>query len=88
MLETTRYTLNNARRRRNPTKYVQSIIVNSRNAEIADPERAQVMLAWQHMDAELRQDLLRPHDCSTISGLIEPVNDNKNLWFDLYGTPG
>ena len=85
--ETTRYTLLDARRRKEPSEYVQSIIINGRNAGIAETERSQVMLAWQHMDAELRRDLPRPSDRSTISQFIESVNDNKDLWFDVYSRP-
>ncbi len=86
LLEGIRYTVQDARRRRDPVDYVQSIILHGQNSTMATTDYQQVMLVYEHMDAELRRDLPHPNPQSTIAGLIEVLNEEKNIWFDLYSS--
>ena len=44
------------------------------------------MLAYEHLDGELRRDLPRPQDNSTIPGMLEELRHQKDIWFDIYGS--
>lgn len=70
LLESVRYTVRDAKNRRDPADYVNTIVLNSKNAGFASTEYAQVRLAYEHMDRELRQNLPRPSEQSTISNLL------------------
>ena len=84
-LEAVRYTMKDARARHDPAEYVSTIVLNAKNAGIAATEAAQVLLAYEHMDGELRRDLPRPKDNSTIADLLEELRHQKDIWFDIYG---
>ena len=84
MLESLRYTINDVRRRKDPINYIQNVVLHRKNAEIATDDRSQVLLAYEHMDGELHLHLPPPTDKSTIEDLIESVNAQKNIWFDIY----
>ena len=85
MLETTRYTVEDARKNREPASYVQSIVVNGRNAGIATTDYAQVLLAYEHLDSELRLTLTEPTPQTTVAKFIEQLNSKKHAWFEIYG---
>ncbi len=85
LLESVRYTVKDARNKRDPADYVSSIVLNSKNAGIATTEAAQVLLAYEHIDGELRRDLPRPTEASTVSSLLEELRHQKDIWFDIYG---
>ena len=85
MLETTRYTVEDARKNREPASYVQSIVVNGRNAGIATTDYAQVLLAYEHLDSELRLTLTEPTPQTTVAKFIEQLNSKKHTWFEIYG---
>ena len=85
-LEAIRYTVRDARLRRDPLDYVSTLVLHAKNAGIAATEAAQVLLVYKHIDGELRRDLPRPQDNSTISGLLEELRHQKDIWFDIYGT--
>ena len=69
-LESTRFTVQDVRRGRDPIDYIQDIVTNSRNAGLATSEYARVLCAYEHMDGELRRDLPIPTEGSTVSELI------------------
>lgn len=85
LLESVRYTVRDARNKRDPADYVSSIVLNSKNAGIATTEAAQVLLAYEHIDGELRRDLPRPTEASTVSSLLDELRHQKDIWFDIYG---
>lgn len=84
LLEAVRYTVRDARSRRDPADYLSSIVLNSKNAGIATTEAAQVLLAYEHMDSQLRRDLPRPTALSTVADLMEELRHQKDIWFDIY----
>lgn len=56
--------------RRDPADYVDTIVLNSKNAGGASAEAAQVLLAYEDLDGEVGRDLPRPTDMSTVIGLL------------------
>ena len=84
-LEAIRYTVRDVRARRDPSDYVSTLVLHAKNAGIAAIEAAQVLLAYEHMDGILRQNLPRPQDNSTIPALLEELRHQKDIWFDIYG---
>lgn len=59
-LKNIRYTVKDARSRRDPLDYVTTLVLYAKNAEIAATEAAQVRLTYKYIDGELRLYLLRP----------------------------
>lgn len=41
-------------------------------------------MAYEHMDAQLRQNLSKPNAHTTIETLIKELNTMKHIWFDMY----
>ena len=86
LLESVRYTVKDAQSKKDPADYVASIVLNGKNAGIATNDAAQVLLAYEHIDRELRRDLPRPKSSLTIANLLEELCHHKDIWFDIYGT--
>lgn len=84
LLELIRYTVRDVRSRKDPADYVSSIVLNSKNAGIAATEASQVLLAYEHIDGELRRDLSIPTEVSTVAGLLEELRRRKDIWYDIY----
>ncbi|KAL9576499.1 MAG: hypothetical protein Q9203_007735 [Teloschistes exilis] len=68
ILEEVRYTVNDARNRKDPADYIATIVVNGKNSGIAEKDHAQVLLAYNHMD----------------SALLDELRVRKENWFDRY----
>ncbi|KAL8634489.1 MAG: hypothetical protein Q9228_007916, partial [Teloschistes exilis] len=84
ILEEVRYTVNDARNRKDPADYIATIVVNGKNSGIAEKDHAQVLLAYNHMDSVLRDHLTAPHSESTIEALLDELRVRKENWFDRY----
>ena len=85
IVEAIRYTIRDVRARKDPADYVSSILTHSRNAGLATTEAGQVLLAYEHMDGELRRDMAMPSDVSTIASFISDLRRKKDIWYDIYG---
>lgn len=79
LLEAVRYTVADARNRRDPADYLATIVLNSKNAGTATTEAAQVLLAYEHMDGNLRRDLPRPTITSTVASSMEELRHQKDI---------
>lgn len=55
-----------------------------KNAGTATTDEAQVLMAYEHMEGQLRRDLSRPNEHTTVESLIEELNTLKHIWFDIY----
>ena len=84
IVEAIRYTIKDVRVRKNLADYVNSILIYSKNVGLALTETKQVLLAYEHMNAELRRDLPRPLETSTIPSLINELRLQKDIWYDIY----
>jgi len=84
MLEFLQFTVYDARCRRDPVNYVQSIVLHRKNSSIATLNRAQVLLAYKHFDDKLQLHLPASTKQSTVVSLIKTLNFQKNIWYDIY----
>jgi hypothetical protein len=83
-LESLRYTVRDARARRDPEDFVQNIIVQAQNAGTALTEYAQMLTAYQHLDAALRVTITAPTEATRMTEFIKQLTAAKSVWFDLY----
>ena len=72
------------RARKDPADYVASIIIHSKNADLATTEAGQVLLAYEHMDGELRRDIPMPSDAAMVASFISDLRRRKDIWYDVY----
>ena len=85
IVEAIRYTIRDIRARKNPADYVASILTHSKNAGLATTESRQVLLAYEHMDGELRRDMPISSESSTVASFIADLRRKKDIWFNIYG---
>ena len=83
-LEALRYTTKDVRQHKDPEHYLQQIIIHGKSAGLAATENAQVLMAYEHMDAELRVLLPPPTRYTSMATLLQQVQAQKNNWFDLF----
>ena len=88
IVEAIRYTVKDVRARKDPADYVTSILTHSKNAGLAIIEASQVLLAYEHMDGELRRDLPKSFDASIIAAFISDLRLQKDIWYDIYSKGG
>ncbi|KAI0997352.1 hypothetical protein K3495_g10831 [Podosphaera aphanis] len=84
-LEVMRYTTNNVREGIDPMKYISDLILLGRDSGIATSESAQLILAYEHLDGELRRDIQRPTEFTTIASFITDLRYAYDTWADIYG---
>ncbi|SLM39500.1 hypothetical protein LPUS_10049 [Lasallia pustulata] len=82
-LESLRYTIRDARNRLDPEDFVSQIIMNGKNSGLATTEAQQILLAYEHFNAEFRRDLPVCNEVSTMSDFMKHVTVQKSIWFDL-----
>lgn len=83
-LENLRYSVADVRARKDPEEYIQQVVINGKNAGTATTETAQVMMAYNHLDVQLRILLPQPALNTTLSEFMVYVQKAKANWFDLY----
>lgn len=83
-LENLRYTITDARNRRDPADYFQEIIVRGQNAGTAATEYAQMLTARNHIESGLRQNIPLPTTATTLSEFMASLSAAREIWFDLY----
>lgn len=81
-LTTEKYTMNDARNRREPAAYVQSIIRHAKAAEIESTQN-QLTFAYQGIVAELRAFIDPPQADSTVGSFIQILELKKDTWFEM-----
>ena len=86
LLENLRYTVADARNKKDLSEYMAAVVLNGQNAGIAKDDASKVLLAYKYIDAVLRQNLSRPSEILTITSLLEEIRYVKDIWFDIYGS--
>ena len=59
-------------------------MLNSKNSSLATTKVSQVLLAYKYIDSELRRDLSKPKDISTMLVLLDELRHQKDIWYDIY----
>ena len=83
-LESLRYTVRDARNRHDPENFVQKMIVNERNSGLVMTDVQQVLLIYEHFDAEFRRDLSVYNKHFIMSKFLKYVIVQKSIWFKLF----
>lgn len=76
-----RYTMEDARRKREPMEYAHVITRAAKAAEITT--HAQIFLLYNGLELEFRRDLAKLTDSTTIEAFLQDMEDNKEIWWDL-----
>ena len=83
LLTEEKYTVEDVRRQRQITTYVQNVIRRCKDAGI-DTVFQQLNWAWNHLDPGLQRDITRPTTSTTVLSFIEQVEDMQNVWRRYY----
>ena len=86
-LERCYYSVRELHRGKSPADFVQEVILLGQAAGIVTTEGAQIMLAYEHIDARLRANLQKPTDTTTMTDFLRDVNSTKHLWMRIYDYP-
>lgn len=81
-LTSEKYSLHDARTRREPAAYVQAILRHAKSANIDSVEN-QLTFAYQGIAAELRAFVDPPTSTSTIASFIQILEMKKDTWFEM-----
>ncbi len=77
-LTSEKYSLADARNRREPASFVQPIIRHAKGAGF-DSVKAQLTYAWNQIDVKLKRDILKPNDNTTTSSFIQGLKAKKEI---------
>ena len=79
-----KYTTNDAKHRKEPTAYVQSVLSHARASGI-DNVLNQLDMAWTNLDAEVQRDIPEPTERTTVTEFQSQLERMKPVWFRIYG---
>jgi hypothetical protein len=74
-----RYTMNDARRRREPREYASVIMRAARSAEL-ESDAHQVMMIYNDLDLEFQRNIPLPGLITDIQNFLQSLNDKKDIW--------
>lgn len=72
-----KYSLRDAINRREPREYAQKIIRSAKDADTSRPKN-QLDMIYNAVDSDLRRDLRKPEENSTISSYLAELNSHKH----------
>jgi hypothetical protein len=78
------YTTQDARNRREPTEFLQTLLKHARSGGI-DTVRHQLDIAWSNLDPELQRDIPEPTEATSITEFQGLLDRKKTVWFKIYG---
>ena len=81
-LTTEKYSVHDARTRREPAAYVQTILRHAKSANIDNAEN-QLTFAYQGIAAELRAFVDPPTSTTTVASFIQTLELKKDTWFEM-----
>ena len=76
-----RYTMEDARRQREPFEYAQIITRSAKSCNMT--LFSQLYVLYNGMDIELRRDLSKPDEDTDLDSFLQAMEDNKELWWGL-----
>lgn len=76
-----RYTMDDARRKREPFEYVQIIVRAAKSAEMST--YTQIYFIYNGMEPEFRRDLTKPTMDTTMDAFVQQMDDTKEIWWDI-----
>lgn len=76
-----RYTMEDARRRREPFEYAQTITRAAKSTNMTT--FSQIYLIYNGLELKLQRDLSKPTEQTTMEAFLQETEDNKEIWWDL-----
>ena len=83
LLAEDRYTVDDVRRERQVSSYVQTVIRHCNDAGFATVHQ-QLSWAWNHLDPGLQRDISRPTASTTVLSFIQKLEDMQSAWRRYY----
>jgi hypothetical protein len=77
-----KYTLKNARRRRESREYAEIIMRTAKSAELRF-EAHQIMLMYNDLNLKFQRDILMSELITNIQNFLQSLDDKKNIWWEL-----
>lgn len=75
-----RYTMRDAISRREPREYCQKILRSAKDAGM-NVVKNQLDIIWNGIDLELRRDLKKPEETTTVNAFLTSIDDCKHTWW-------
>ena len=82
-----RFTLADIRARHEPSIYIQSMVINAKDAKF-DTAFQQLTWAWRNLDPVLKRDIKQPNEDTTLTAFLEEVELKKEVWQEVYQPRG
>ena len=73
LLKIIRYIIKNARNKKDFINYIFNIVFNDKNINIVIIDIAQILLAYEHINDELKRNLFKSMKISTVFSLLEKL---------------
>lgn len=81
-LQTAKYTMNDARERRDPRAFVQDFIRYAKAANLTSVLN-QLSMAWYSLDWEFRIHISEPTERTTIKQFLAQLNGKADMWYEM-----
>ncbi|KAI9803321.1 MAG: hypothetical protein M1825_002112 [Sarcosagium campestre] len=82
-LQAEKYTVADARRRKDPADYVHNVVRRARAAGF-ERESQQLTLAYNALEPELRALIDEPDDETNLEEFLKAIDRKKNAWFEVH----
>lgn len=81
-LQQSRYTMANAKEKKDPRQFVEDIVRHARAAQI-DSVYNQLSMAWQNLDWQFRLHIPEPTTNTTIQQFLNQLDGQADTWFEM-----
>jgi hypothetical protein len=78
------YTTQDVRDGKNPMDLISNIALHGKNTGIAPDDYSQMLLAYRHIEAVLRRDLICPTRTTTMANFTRDLREAHTNWRDIY----
>lgn len=79
-----RYTVHDARRKVEPRDFATKVIRSAKAVRIPSVFN-QLMVLYNAFDVDLRRDLTRPTENTTVESFLQDLDNKKLIWWEMYG---
>lgn len=83
-MQASRYTMADARDRKDPRFYVQDVMRYAKAANLTSVQN-QLSMAWNNLDWEFRLHIPEPTSVTTIQDFLAALNAKADMWYEMAG---